>query len=208
MLLPGLQRGVLRRAIAALRPGLRDIDFAAVERALAFARAPSRSGQLSLVQGLTLFLEEGRLYLADEGAQIENADWPQLTQGETLTLETPGRLELGGSWTLESRFARAEGDGFTADRWEVWLDARQVELPLVVRAMRAGERFQPLGMDGRSQKLSDFWINAGLPRRARSRWPLVCSRGEVAWIPGYRLDHRFRITSTTWDAIHLVLLKK
>jgi tRNA(Ile)-lysidine synthase len=211
-LLPGLQRGALRRAIAKLRPGLRDIDYALVERALAFARQPSRTRRVSLAQGLVLFLEEGRLLLAEEGARIDDAAWPQLSRGinSPAKLESPGRLELGGGWALEAGLAETKAGEFiprSAGLWEAWLDAGALELPLEVRGMHPGERFQPLGMDGRSQKLSDFWINAGLPRRARARWPLVCTRGEVAWIPGYRIDQRFRVTSSTEKILHLMLRK-
>ena len=61
----------------------------------------------------------------------------------------------------------------------------------------AGDRFEPLGMDGHSQKVSDFLVNEKVPRRARDRWPLLCSGDTVIWVPGHRPAHPFRLTSSS-----------
>jgi hypothetical protein len=50
-------------------------------------------------------------------------------------------------------------------------------------------------------------INARLPRRARSGWPLVCSAGQAAWIPGLRLAHPFRVAEATQQLVKLSLVK-
>jgi len=60
-------------------------------------------------------------------------------------------------------------------------------------------------MDGRSQKLSDFFINSKLPERFRSAYPLVFSAGELVWIPGLRMSHSTRVTARTARLARLVL---
>jgi tRNA(Ile)-lysidine synthase len=57
-------------------------------------------------------------------------------------------------------------------------------------------------------KLADFFINVKLPQRARKRWPLICVGEEIAWVPGYRIGHTFRITSDTKQVFKLHLYKK
>ncbi|MEA3351363.1 MAG: tRNA lysidine(34) synthetase TilS, partial [Chloroflexota bacterium] len=54
----GVRRRLIRRAVAALRPDLRDLSFDAVERALAALEPPSRKMDLAL--GLQAFVEDGR----------------------------------------------------------------------------------------------------------------------------------------------------
>jgi tRNA(Ile)-lysidine synthase len=72
---------------------------------------------------------------------------------------------------------------------------------LKVRSWRPGDAFQPLGMGGRSVKLSDFFTNIKLPRRARERWPLILSGDQIVWIPGLRLDHRFRVRENSQQVV-------
>lgn len=202
----GLQRALLRRAIARLRPGLRDVDFETVERGLVFAARPARSRSIELAQGLRLIVEGERLYLAERDAAVGKGDWPQLVGGVQLELNVPGELDLGEGWRLQAEWALPGADVRAAGRWEAWLDADCLHVPLIVRVAQPGERFQPLGLGGRSQKLSDFWINVRLAKRARSAWPLVCSGDAIAWIPGYRLDQRFRVTHSTQKLVHLQML--
>ena len=209
-LLPGVQRRLLRRAIETQRPGLRNIDFADIERGLAFLAAPSRAHQMDLVAGLRVFLEEGRLWLAAWEADLPNNDWPSLPPGQSLTLDAPGALELPGGWRLVAELAadaeaacqQAQANG---DPFQAWLDGDALVLPLTVRARQQGDRFQPLGMPEQVAKLSDMMINLKLPRRARCTWPLVCSGQEIAWLPGYRLGHAVRVRRTTRRVIHLHL---
>jgi tRNA(Ile)-lysidine synthase len=203
----GLQRMVMRRAIAGLRPGLRDIDFDTIERALAFAARPSRSRSLDLVQGLTLLRDGNHLFVTEAGVVPGDAGRPQVPDGLVLSLEIPGQVIFGDGWVLRAERYEADADYSAAGVWEAWLDAEKIDATLEVCASSPGERFQPLGMNGRSQKLSDFWINVGLPRRARRGWPLVFSSGQVAWVPGYRLDHRFRVGETSKRLVRLSLIK-
>jgi tRNA(Ile)-lysidine synthase len=77
-----------------------------------------------------------------------------------------------------------------------------------LRTARPGDRFQPMGMPGGSQSLSDFMVNHKLPRRARPGWPLVCVGKMIAWVPGYRLGHGYQLSSDTLQVIHLTLKRK
>jgi tRNA(Ile)-lysidine synthase len=76
-----------------------------------------------------------------------------------------------------------------------------------MRARRPGDRFEPLGMGGRSMKVSDFFINEKLPQRARDAWPLLCSGDTVVWVPGYRLGHPFRLTRETERVVYFSLAR-
>lgn len=202
----GLQRSLIRRAISCLRPLLRDIDFAAVERAIDFVESPNSTGKMDLTANLSLWIEDGRVFLAEEDALVVDADWPQIPSNEEITLPVPGEMRFG-QWRLIIRLEEdVDQERLAAamqDPWQVWLDVDRLTLPLVLRTRRAGDRFRPLGMDGHSMKLSDFWVNEGLNRRARPGWPLVCSGDEIASVPGFRPAHTFRLTSGTQRAVHL-----
>jgi len=212
----GLQRRVLRQAVGCLRPALRDIGFETVERGLSLLNRTEQGGEIDLASGLRLFREGERVWIAGWGSDLPAGGWPAVTESEILLLEIPGRLALSGDWVLEAEAVEGKAIPHLStaqsrqqvDPFQGWLDLDRLFLPLQVRARRPGDRFRPLGMQGHSLKLSDYFINVKLPRRARGAWPLVISAGEIAWIPGFLPAEPFRLTSDTHRALSLRLRKE
>ena len=68
-----------------------------------------------------------------------------------------------------------------------------------------GDSFQPFGMNGQSVKLSDFFVNIKLPKRAREHWPLFFVGNEIAWVIGLRLAHPFRLNDKSRKGVRLQL---
>jgi tRNA(Ile)-lysidine synthase len=209
-LAPGLQRGILRRALGQLRPTLRDVDLEMVERALQFFVQPARSGQMDLADGLRLMHESGQVYLVDGRARLPAGDWPQIEGPSTLSLDAPGEIALSAGWKLaacllpDESLADVYGTALAnPDSFQAWVDADLARFPLVVRPRRSGDRWQPLGLEKGSQKLSDFFVNEKCPPRARARWPLLCSGDQILWIPGYRPSQACRLSTGTRKILHL-----
>lgn len=205
----GLRRAVLRQAVAQRLPDLRDVDFAAVERVARLVQAPG-GGQIDLVRGLRAFVEGDRLWIASDSSLSVFSDGPQIDVDE-ISLPVPAEIDLPRGWRVQCAWVSRDAiPAFTsalALRWDAWLDAEGLPEKLCLRRTRPGDRFQPLGMDGHSQKLSDFWINAKLPRRARANWPLLVGGDEtILWVPGFRPAHPYRVTDTTRRALYLRFL--
>jgi tRNA(Ile)-lysidine synthase len=91
------------------------------------------------------------------------------------------------------------------DPFQAWVDAGEIELPMIVRSRKAGDCIRPIGMNGHSMKVSDLMINLKLPKRARSTWPLLCSGEEILWIPGYRQSFRVQVKPSSHLILHLTL---
>lgn len=208
----GMQRRLFRRAIADLRPGLRDIGFEAIERARDFLASIEKPSQIDLVSNLRLVYEPGRLWLAEWDVDLPTDEWPQMPLGIEIQIDGAGEIELLGSWQLlvESvlvtetvwQLALVNPDPFQA-----WLAVDLEKDSVRLRTARAGDRIQPMGMSGGSQKISDFMIAHKLPRRARPGWPLVCVDEAVAWVPGYRLGDGFQLSSATRQATHFTFVR-
>lgn len=77
------------------------------------------------------------------------------------------------------------------------VDADRVSQPLMVRNWLPGDRFHPVGMEGHSKKLQDFFTDLKIPIAARSRIPLVVAPEGILWVVGYRQDERWTPTATT-----------
>jgi len=206
----GVQRALIRRAIKVLRPDAKDIEFDIIERAVAFIRQPSRSRRADLFQGIEIELQGSCIVLMDVNIHSSNPDWLQLPLNEGISLGEQGSVELENGWSMSCELAQNVGtipESELRDPQQGWLDADTLNFPLLVRTRRPGDRFQPLGIADHSVKLSDFWINAGLVRQARDRWPLVCSGNEIVWIPGFRPAQVCRITSSTRQMVHLKIFR-
>jgi tRNA(Ile)-lysidine synthase len=76
------------------------------------------------------------------------------------------------------------------------LDCQTLRFPLKMRNFRPGDRFQPLGVKG-TQKLKEFFIDHKIPRFERPRIPFLTSGEMIAWVVGYRIDERVKVTEKT-----------
>jgi tRNA(Ile)-lysidine synthase len=65
-----------------------------------------------------------------------------------------------------------------------------------MRNFRPGDRFFPLGAEGK-QKLKDFFIDHKIPKLDRPKVPLLISGEIIAWVVGFRIDERVKITEKT-----------
>jgi tRNA(Ile)-lysidine synthase len=211
----GIRRYLVRKAISLLRPGLRDIDFQMVERILALLENQPARGRLDVGAGLFVLLEGSTAWLAFWAADLPDAGWPQISYDRdgcsVLELKPPGKLSLNNDWVFHAQESEGGLDIYpgavsNTDPFRAWIDADRIGYPLLVRCRRPGDRFLPLGMGGKSVKLSDYLINVKLPERARSRWPIVASGDEIVWIPGFRLAHPFRVRPETNKALILQLV--
>jgi tRNA(Ile)-lysidine synthase len=206
-----VQRHIIRRGILFLRPGLRDIGFNAVEIGVNYLQSAKPHAEIDLISGLKLLTDPGKIWIAEWEAELPPAEWPQVAE-EEITLEIGGKVKLQAGWQLSAKkvsktILQEQKSWENQDNYKVWVDLNQIQLPLLIRARREGDRLQPFGMDGHSLKLSDFIINEKLPRRAREWWPLVCSGEQIVWVCGYRSAHPFRITTTTTEVVEIKLTR-
>jgi tRNA(Ile)-lysidine synthase len=76
------------------------------------------------------------------------------------------------------------------------MDYENLRFPLKMRNFRPGDRFCPLGVKG-TQKLKEFFIDHKVPKFERPSIPLLISEERIAWVVGYRIDERVKITEKT-----------
>jgi tRNA(Ile)-lysidine synthase len=118
-----------------------------------------------------------------------------------IPLSIPGRIDV--PWADCSIDAwEDEESGGVAD--EV-VDFDQVETPLFVRSALVGDRFDPLGMGGKSMPLADFFRGRRVSLAWRARTPLVCDQRGIVWVTGHRIAERVKETSQTKQRLRLRL---
>jgi tRNA(Ile)-lysidine synthase len=176
-----LQRRAIRAATA--------LDADHTERVLALARSGRTGDAIDLPSRLNARLEYGSLVLGRAPSRPAPV--------APVALAVPGVTDLP-SWSMrmrtwvEERAPSAWPDG----RRTCVLDADRAGATLLVRRPRRGDRFRPLGMRT-AKKLSDFFIDAKVPRRERERSALVTNGPEIVWVADHRVDDRFKVTDRT-----------
>ncbi len=207
----GLQRHLIRRAVESLAPGEETV-FSVLERASRFIADPAHV-RMDLTGGITLYCEGDGLYIAGPNAELPFDRWPQMpVQKDFIGVSIPGQVNLSGGWKFSAEQWRLpmlawEQSSQNEDPFQVWLDAERLPDPLELRVRRAGDVFEPLGMQGHSQKLSDFFTNEKLTPRARSRWPLLCAAERIVWVPGFRPAESFRLKQTSRKVVYFSVLR-
>ena len=198
----GLQRALIRQAIARLRHTLRNIDWEHVERAVWLAREGGTGQAATLSAGLELQIGYTTLRIAEEGVAWAPApDVPQVA--EPIALRVPGVTEIGGDWSVAIRRLRRTrlpvGFAAKAAPWKAYLDAAAVGDVLTLRPREPGETFRPQGLGGHRSRLNEFMINAKIPRAVRAGWPLLIGQGGIAWVCGLRVDDHAAVRDDTAD---------
>jgi tRNA(Ile)-lysidine synthase len=85
------------------------------------------------------------------------------------------------------------------------MDYECLQFPLKVRNFRPGDRFHPLGAKG-IQKVKEFFIDHKIPRFDRPKIPFLISGEMIAWIVGYRIDERVKVTEETKKVLKVTVV--
>jgi tRNA(Ile)-lysidine synthase len=87
---------------------------------------------------------------------------------------------------------------FSQDNMTVFLDAGVIKGPMEFRNVKPNDCFQPLGC-GELRNVREYLKKRKINHRTRG--VVVEKSGEVIWIPGVQISHRFRVTPQTEEIL-------
>ena len=147
----------------------------------------------------SLFLIEGRL--TQTGTKVEssthtlylhNNHWviaPIMLKFEPIVLDNiPTSLNTQyGNFIFKHTKALIKPETKTL----IVLDLKRIMLPLIIRTRNDGDWFCPVGMEGKKQKLKDYFNNEKYSIPEKDSQLLLCAGQDILWIVGKRYDHRY-----------------
>jgi len=208
----GAQKALIQIALQALVPGEKQIDHEMVLSVVRFNNHPKPTKHISLPNGLHAFVKEGKLILSQYDTLPLSHPYPQCEHAFSIKVNEDNTYPLGNGMELQVNLlvrdiyeTPIETDGLL---WEAYLDADILGTgSLDVRAFQPGDRYQPLGMGGKSIKLSDLFINKKIPAQLRSHWMLVENHTDILWVAGFPPAHNARINPDTQRLLHLQIIR-
>ena len=126
-----------------------------------------------------------------------------LTFLERIEIGSKCKIEVLGA-TLSAKLLKQGNQSLLKKRQspDVIVDFGKVRPPLLVRSIRAGDRFCPLGLKG-SKKVSDYLVDRKVSRPLRDEVPVVADRRGILWLVGYEIDERVKMDSTTTERLKI-----
>lgn len=97
---------------------------------------------------------------------------------------------------------RATGAKWRRQTGKVVLDWSKIREPLVIRSIRPGDRFQPLGMTGR-KKVGDYLTDRKVASIFRDEIPVLCDNEGIVWLVGFEIADRVKVAGTTRKVLKL-----
>lgn len=201
----GLQRRLVRRALAMVRQGPEGLTFRHVSDILERVLAGTHGAGLNLPGGLRVERHRALIVLDYGGSQGGDRSLAELTAG--IPLPVPGEVRIGDEgWRLLAVEGWGPPAGFPGVRAVFAVDSDRFDGPLSVRNWRKGDGFCPLGMGGHRKKLQDFFVDLKVDRKMRGGIPLVVAPSGIVWVAGYRGDERFAAGPATAHPVTLSIV--
>ncbi|MBW2137881.1 MAG: tRNA lysidine(34) synthetase TilS [Deltaproteobacteria bacterium] len=187
---PPIRQRVLRGILKRLKKNLRRIGATHIQSIDELACGEKPQGTLNLPNRVVVT----KMY---EQLAFSTANGPRKPDFHYL-LDGPGTYhirEIDRTFVLEEAEGLPETD-LSPSPLTAYLDAGKIRYPLTLRNFKPGDRFIPLGMKGH-KKIKKFFIDLKMPSPERYRTPILFSQEIPAWICGFRIDDRFKVTSKT-----------
>ncbi len=133
------------------------------------------------------------LVVEREGPYVSIRRPAEVHVDEPVELSVPGRVQFGAHIIRAVAAPSGEKLSMSPDWCRLALPSGQLR----VRAAVSGDR---VDIGTGSKKVTDALNEAGIPLRKRPAWPVVESRGRIAWVAGVRVASWARVETSlsTW----------
>jgi tRNA(Ile)-lysidine synthase len=207
-----VQRRIIRKALNTLRPDFLELSFLQVEAALDFVRNPTRKSA-NWVAKVNLSQSPKLLVLSTWETDIVKNQFPQLIDHDHYSLPDQGEVSLGNAWYLVIQPVEYSSEHYQrldipGEDFLVWIDRDAIASKAVLRPRAEGDQIKPIGMGGKTMKVSDMMINEKIPSPYREDWPIIAAEEGIIWVPGGRMSESARITSETENILALRFVRR
>jgi len=125
----------------------------------------------------------------------------------SVFLDEPGSVEVPGTdAVIDASIVELDRIRIGKERNTEYV-RKDTSFPLEIRPVKPGDSFRPLGAPG-MKKVSQFLIDAKVPKSERKKVRILLSGGDIVWVVGMRLDERFKLEPGDKEALRLRVIPK
>ena len=194
---PAMRRRILRLAIGHIQGNMTEVSFNHSESMLQLSGSQAPNRKLNLPNNLEFLRSYNHLIIQRAAEEIGEFEY---------AVAVPGATDIPAlNASMDATIVEASSDAISClptGKSQAMFDLDQIHTPPKIRSRRAGDRFQPFGMDG-TKKVKDFLIDVKAPQRLRWRTPILVTEDEILWVVGYRTSEKCKVSDKTRRVLHL-----
>lgn len=192
---------IIRQAIEEIKGDLNGLSQKHIEDSLSFIEKGQTGRGIDLIDGIRLVLNYDLVEISrDSGLKKDKYSY-ELEEGLTV-------IE---SLNMEIKLEIIDRDNFEENikyPYIKYFDYDNINGSLQIRNRRNGDIFKPLGMNGKSKKIKDFFIDEKVPRENRDLVPIIAIGEDILWLVGYRVSEDYKVTEKTKRILKIEVLRR
>lgn len=206
----GAKRRVIRKAIQRVKGNLRRIRFSHVDAVIRMADRGPSCGSLDLPDRIRVARRGDLLSVTREETALRRRvrraeDTRAFSYTHTLFRPAPLFIREINAHLKFTEIDRPDLSPLApAEHPVAYFDLDRIRFPLVIRNIRPGDRFTPMGMSG-TQKVKTYFINNKVDRTRRANCPVLTSRDKIVWVVGHRIDDSRKVLPSTRNVLKVEL---
>jgi tRNA(Ile)-lysidine synthase len=192
---------LVRRSLAAIGSGERDLTRQHYERILRLARQKVSNKKVELPDGFVVGFDYGKVIFSRQQDQR-----PKRQKSDSIELEVPGQARFDNYLIEVSILETKECDveKFKAEKTQFveWFDFDKIKPPLLVRFREDGDGFWPLG-SARVKKVGKFLTAAKVSQELRRKLLIIADSEKIIWVCPIRMSEQAKIAGGTRKILQL-----
>lgn len=129
-----------------------------------------------------------------------------ITQENFQTITFNALEDLLKSSVFKSEIIDTPEVDFSKNNSIAFFDANKIVFPASLRIWKDGDHFSPLGMKGKSQKISDLLIQEKVAVLDKKSVLVLTFNTTIAWVIDFRVSEGFKVESDTLEVLRLEYL--
>jgi tRNA(Ile)-lysidine synthase len=192
---------LVRKGIQSVKGDLRKITYFHIQEALRLFDNTQKGKKNDLPDNLQISRLEDRVEFKRIQASISSilSDEENGESNWMRPLNIPGEtpVERAGLILKTEIIDPVEAKLSVDQASQAFLDFEKTGKNVMIRFFQAGDRLNPLGMEG-TKKLKSLFIDEKVPKEIRSTVPILTTGdNDIIWVYGTRIAHPYRVTSNT-----------
>lgn len=194
--IPILRLKKTQNAASVLYEYLKTYEFT-IEQVEDMLQAVDSSPGKQFISPSALIVKDRRFFILSSLTEQNRAEYS--------ILESTTEVNLGEQLFKVSHLHQVP-EKLTSDKNTAFIDKTKLSFPLVLRHWKPGDYFYPFGMKLKKKKLKKFFIDEKVPLHKKDTIWVLSSDRKIVWVVGYRIDERFKLSTTTTETLKLQLI--